>query len=239
MNKKHFVITVERQYGSGGRLTGKRLAEELGIHFYDEEILKMTSETSAIGEQYYRLADEKAGNNLLYRIVTGMKPDLGEPVRDGDNITSPENLFRFQSSVIRKLAGQESCIIVGRCGNYVLQDQLDDVIRIFVYADTVTRVRRVIEVDQVDEKEALRRMKRIDEQSAENLKADFKADDLLPLGEDAASQARYLENYACCPAYTNTETEYFALGDLAFPRMLEELRKREDEKKKENEAVRR
>ena len=164
MNKKHFVITVERQYGSGGRLTGKRLAEELGIHFYDEEILKMTSETSAIGEQYYRLADEKAGNNLLYRIVTGMKPDLGEPVRDGDNITSPENLFRFQSSVIRKLAGQESCIIVGRCGNYVLQDQLDDVIRIFVYADTVTRVRRVIEVDQVDEKEALRRMKRIDKE---------------------------------------------------------------------------
>ncbi|MBS6956833.1 MAG: cytidylate kinase-like family protein [Enterocloster asparagiformis] len=167
MNKKHFVITVERQYGSGGRLTGKRLAEELGIHFYDEEILKMTSETSAIGEQYYRLADEKAGNNLLYRIVTGMKPELTEPVRDGDNITSPENLFRFQSSVIRKLAGQESCIIVGRCGNYVLQDQLDDVIRIFVYADTVTRVRRVIEVDQVDEREALRRMKRIDKERKE------------------------------------------------------------------------
>ena len=167
MNKKHFVITVERQYGSGGRLTGKRLAEELGSHFYDAEILKMTSETSAIGEQYYRLADEKAGNNLLYRIVTSMKPDLGEPVRDGDNITSPENLFRFQSSVIRKLAGQESCIIVGRCGNYVLQDQLDDVIRIFVYADTVTRVRRVIEVDQVDEKEALRRMKRIDKERKE------------------------------------------------------------------------
>ena len=74
-------------------------------------------------------------------------------------------------------------------------------------------------------KRITRRMKRIAEQSAENLKADFKADDLLPLGEDAASQARYLENYACCPAYTNTETEYFALGDLAFPRMLEELKK--------------
>ena len=98
MSNKHFVITIERQYGSGGRLTGKRLAEELGIHFYDEEILKMTSETSAIGEQYFRLADEKAGNNLLYRIVTGMKPELTEPERDGHHITSPENLFRFQSS---------------------------------------------------------------------------------------------------------------------------------------------
>ena len=167
MNKKHFVITIERQYGSGGRRTGKRLAEELGIHFYDEEILKMTSETSAIGEQYFRLADEKAGNNLLYRIVTGLKPELTEPVRDGDNITSPENLFRFQSSVIRKLANQESCIIVGRCGNYVLQDQMDNLVRVFVYADTVTRIRRVMDVDKVDEAEALRRMRRIDKERTE------------------------------------------------------------------------
>ena len=140
MNDKHFVLTIERLYGSGGRLTGKRLAEELGIHFYDEEILKMTSETSAIGEQYFRLADERAGNNLLYRIVTGMKPELTEPDKDGPNITSPENLFRFQSSVIRRLAASETCIIVGR---------------------------RVMDVDQVDEAEALRRMRRIDKERTE------------------------------------------------------------------------
>lgn len=155
MSDKHYVITIERQYGSGGRITGMRLAEELGIHYYDEEILKMTSETSAIGEQYFRLADEKAGNNLLYRTVTNMKPELSAPVKDGHRLTSPENLFRFQSEVIRKLAESENCIIIGRCGNYVLQDQLDDVVRIFVYADTVTRVRRVMDVDKVDEEEAL------------------------------------------------------------------------------------
>ena len=96
MSSKHYVITIERQYGSGGRITGMRLAEELGIHYYDEEILKMTSETSAIGEQYFRLADEKAGNNLLYRTVTNMKPELSAPVKDGHKLTSPENLFRFQ-----------------------------------------------------------------------------------------------------------------------------------------------
>lgn len=167
MNNKHFVITIERQYGSGGRLTGERLAKELGIHFYDEEILRMTSETSAIGEQYFRLADEKAGNNLLYRTVTSMKPELSEPAREGHNLTSPENLFRFQSSVIRRLAESESCIIVGRCGNYVLQDRLEDVIRIFVYADSVTRVRRIMDVDKVDEPEALRRMKKIDKERTE------------------------------------------------------------------------
>ena len=65
-----------------------------------------------------------------------------------------------------------------------------------------------------------RRMKRIAEQSEENLREDFKADDLLTLGEDAAGQARYLEDFAHCPAYTNTETEYFPVGDLVFPRML-------------------
>lgn len=70
-------------------------------------------------------------------------------------------------------------------------------------------------------------MKRISEQSEENLREDFKADDLLTLGEDAAGQARYLEDFAHCPAYTNTETEYFPVGDLVFPRMLEELRKAE------------
>ncbi len=98
MEKNHFVITIGRQYGSGGRITGRMLAEELGIHFYDEEILKMTSETSAIGEQYFRLADEKAGNNLLFRIVKEMKPDLYLPKAEG-HLTTPENLFRFQSEV--------------------------------------------------------------------------------------------------------------------------------------------
>ena len=85
-----------------------RLAEELGIHYYDEEILKMTSETSAIGEQYFRLADEKAGNNLLYRTVTNMKPELSAPVKDGHKLTSPENLFRIQSEVIRNWQSQKT-----------------------------------------------------------------------------------------------------------------------------------
>ena len=167
MSDRHYVITIERQYGSGGRHTGERLAKELGIHFYDEEILKMTSETSAIGEQYFRLADEKAGNKLLYRIVTSLKPDLSGPAKTGHRITSPENLFRFQSSVIRQLASSESCIIVGRCGNYVLQDQLEDVIRIFVYAEMPTRIERVMEVDKVDEAEAIRRIRRIDKERTE------------------------------------------------------------------------
>ena len=167
MKKDHFVIAIERQYGSGGRIVGKMLAQELGIHFYDEEILTITSETSAIGEQYFRLADEKAGNNLLYRVVKEMKPDLYRPAK-GDKLTTPENLFRFQSDVIRKIAAEETCIFAGRCANYVLEEEnMDELIRIFVYANMDTRVRRVMDVDKVDEKEALKRIKRIDKERHE------------------------------------------------------------------------
>ena len=156
--KQNLVITIGRQYGSGGRIVGKALAEELGIHFYDEEILTMTSEQSAVGEVFFRLADEKAGNNLLYKIVSGMKPQLGKPSTDGD-IVKPENLFRFQSEVIRELADQESCIIAGRCADYILsRDDVDvpGLVKIFVYADVPALIKRTMEVDKVDEKEATR-----------------------------------------------------------------------------------
>lgn len=176
---KNLVITIERQYGSGGRVVGKRLAGELGIGFYDEEILKMTSEVSAIGEQYFRLADERAGNNLLYRIVGGLKNSLSEPSTK-DDITSPDNLFRFQSSVIRDLAKAESCVIMGRCADYVLDAEGMDFIKIFVYADMPTRIRRTMEVDGVDTKEALRRIKKIDKERKDYHKyfTDYEWDDM-------------------------------------------------------------
>lgn len=160
---KNLVITIGRQYGSGGRMTGEKLAKELGIHFYDEEILKITSEVSAIGEEYFRLADEKAGSNLLYKIVGGLRDSLSAP-STRDDIVSRDNLFRFQSSVIRDLAKEESCIIAGRCADYVLELAQIDVIKLFVYADMPTRIKRVMEVDGVDEKEAAKRIKRIDKE---------------------------------------------------------------------------
>lgn len=169
MDKSNLIITIGRQYGSGGRIVGKALAEELGIHFYDEEILTITSEQSAVGEVFFRLADEKAGNNLLYKIVSGLKPQLGKPSTDGD-IVKPENLFRFQSEVIHQLADQESCIIAGRCADYILSQEEGEypgLVKIFVYADVPTLINRVMEVDKVDEKEAVRRVKKINKERKE------------------------------------------------------------------------
>lgn len=166
MNKDKLVITIERQYGSGGRIVGKRLARELGISFYDDEILSMTAEKSAVGEQYFRMADEVPGNNLLRRIVKGLqRAPLDDPKISGD-VTSPENLFRFQSEVIRELAATESCVIVGRCADFVLEAAgKEDLVKVFVYADTSTCIRRTMEVDGItDTKEALQKLNHITKQ---------------------------------------------------------------------------
>ena len=165
--KKKFVITIDRQYGAGGRAVGKALAEELGVHFYDEEILKITSETSAIGEQYFRLADEKAGNNLLYKIFDAVRPVIGEP-KVSDKMTSPENLFRFQAKIIRELAERESCIIAGRAADYVLrQAGREDLVTIYVYADMPKKIERIMELETVDAETAEKHIRKIDKERTE------------------------------------------------------------------------
>lgn len=159
-----YVITIDRLYGSGGRIMGRKLSEELGIPFYDEEILKMASEESAVSEKLFRLNDEKAGSNLFFRAVGGLHSSLEEPSTD-DDVASAENLFRFQAKMIRQVAAKQSCIIMGRCADFVLgADGARNLIRLFVYADIDTCIRRVMEVDGVDAKEALKRVNRISRQ---------------------------------------------------------------------------
>jgi len=161
MDKK-LLVTIEREYGSGGRIVGKTLSEQLHIPYYDDDILKMASEQSAIGEQYFRMNDEKLGNNILKKIVGGVRNSLGKPSID-EKITNPDNLFRFQSEVIRGLAGQQSCILIGRCSDFVLQScENMEFISAFVYCDLPTKVKRVTEIDGVDTKEALSRVIKID-----------------------------------------------------------------------------
>ena len=167
MEKKKFIIAISRQYGAGGRAVGKALAEELGVHFYDEEILKITSETSAIGEQYFRLADEKAGNNLLYKIFDSIRPEIKEP-KVGDRMTSPDNLFRFQAKIIKEIAERESCIIAGRAANYVLKEAgIDDVISIYVYADMKRKIERIMDLESTDAVTAEKHVRKIDRERTE------------------------------------------------------------------------
>ena len=164
MGDKKLIITIGRQYGSGGNEIGRKLAEELGIDFYDKNILRMNSDESGIKESYFHLADEKAGSRLLYRIVSGMTPEMREP-SFGSDLISADNLFRFQSEVIRKLAEEQSCVIVGRCADYVLEDADDiELVRVFIYADMDARIRRVREKELYAPEDVRKNVKRIDKE---------------------------------------------------------------------------
>lgn len=132
MNQK-IVIAISREYGSGGKIIGEMLSEDLGIHYYDKELMKLASEESGINEALFNQADTKfTGSSLLNRITRSIyKGELRSP-RDNDFI-SKENLFNFQAKVIRNLADLESCIIVGRCADFVLRDY-PNVVRVFLHA---------------------------------------------------------------------------------------------------------
>ena len=162
MEDKKLVITIGRQYGSGGREVGKELAKELEVDFYDKNILRMDSDESGIKESYFHLNDERAGNKLLYRIISSLTPEKAAPSY-GSDLVSADNLFRFQSAVIKKLAAEESCVIIGRCAEYVLEG-MEGLVRIFLYADLEARIARITEKELYDPKDVLKNIKRIDKE---------------------------------------------------------------------------
>ncbi|MCI8838609.1 MAG: cytidylate kinase-like family protein [Hungatella sp.] len=140
-NTPSLILTISRQYGSGGRAIAARLSKDLSIPYYDKSILRINAEESGLKESYFHLADEKPGDRILYRIINTLRPALTQPSY-GSDLISADNLFRFQSAVIRRLAAEESCIIVGRCGDYLLEGT-PNLIRIYLYADFEYRVSRI------------------------------------------------------------------------------------------------
>lgn len=162
MGDRRLIVTIGRQYGSGGSEIGKRLAKELGLHCYDKEILRMNSNESGIKESYFHLTDERAGNRLLYKIINGLTPEMGAP-SFGSDLVSADNLFRFQSEVIRKLAAEESCVIIGRCADYILEGT-EGLIRIFLYADMEDRAARIRSKNLYDSNDVVKNIKRIDKE---------------------------------------------------------------------------
>lgn len=129
---EHYVITIAREYGSGGKSIGKMLAKELGIPYYDRDLLRMASEESGISERLFADADENFKRTLLFKAARGAyKGEVIPP--DSEDFVSNDNLFNFQAKVIKDLAAKESCIIIGRCGDYVLRE-MPHVVRLFVHA---------------------------------------------------------------------------------------------------------
>lgn len=163
--EKKIVVTLGRQYGSGAREIGQMLAKRLEINFYDKEILKLVSDTSGIEESYFHLADERPGQKLLYKVAKSQAPRLEKPTISG-RLLADDNLFLFQSEVIRGLAEAESCVIVGRCADYLLKD-MENIVSIYVHAPEDTRIARIMERYEMTWQEAEKAVNRVDKERSD------------------------------------------------------------------------
>ena len=162
------VITIARSYGSGDRKMGRLLAKELGYEYYDREILRIASDESGISEELFRQADEKQ-HIPLFRIAREVY--TGEVIPpDSDNFVSNENLFRYQAKVMLGLAQNESCVMIGRCADFILRDR-PNVLRVFIHAPEEVRVRRVMQRHNLSEAEARRHMRQVDKRRADYYRA--------------------------------------------------------------------
>lgn len=132
---KQGIITISREFGSGGRTIGKAVARKLGIPCYDAELITEMAKQSGFAEDYVREAGEYAPGGLLNSMFTSR---AGGP-------TNEDILWQIQCNIVAQLAKKGPCVIVGRCGDYILRDR-PDVLKVFVHADMAFRAKRIVEV---------------------------------------------------------------------------------------------
>ncbi len=136
---KKIIITIGRQFGSGGHEIGEKLAKKLGIKFYDKELIKIIAKQSGLCEKVLESYDEKPTNSLLYSIVMDIYPSV---MYSGPTID--QQIYQANYDTIRSLAEEGSCVIVGRCADYILRDR-PELISVFVHANNDFRAARIAE----------------------------------------------------------------------------------------------
>lgn len=164
---ENYVITIARGFGSGGKTIGKMLSESLGIPYYDKDLIRLASEESGINEALFGKSDEKVKGGIFGK-PKKYSGELAKP--DSSEFVSEENLFGYQAEIIKNLAEKGSCIIIGRCADFILRDH-KSVIKTFIWADKSTCIKNAKTVCGMDEKEAEKQIERIDRERAAYYKA--------------------------------------------------------------------
>lgn len=140
---KKIIITIARQYGSGGREIGERVAASLGIPIYDKLLITEAAAKGDLNVEVLKKADESSANSLLYTLAMGSNT-LGAAMHFGYKMPLSDKLFILQSEVIKEYAAVGSGIFIGRCADYVLRDE-PNILRLFIYGDLDYRRKRVLE----------------------------------------------------------------------------------------------
>lgn len=146
------VITISRQFGSGGHEVGEKLARQLDVPFYDKALIAMAAKQSGLSEEVFANADEKATSSLLYSMVMGSY-SFGARVPGINEMPINDKLFIIQSDIIKKAAAEGPCVIIGRCADYILREH-DNCLNVFVHASKEERVRRSVAKKDCEERKA-------------------------------------------------------------------------------------
>lgn len=137
------VITIGRQFGSGGHDVGERIAAKFDIPFYDKELVELASQKSNISKEALKEVDERATNSFLYSLSSGNYSMRGINAPIYYEMPINDKLFIAQSEVIKELAKKSSCVMVGRCADYVLENEDVDLLNVFIYGSVNYRAERV------------------------------------------------------------------------------------------------
>ena len=157
MDKK--IITISREFGSGGRFIGEEVAKKLGFACYDKNIIGQIAEKSGLAPEYIRESAELSPKKGLFAYAFAGRDITGKSVED--------LVYETQRKVILELTEKESCVIIGRNADFILKDR-DDVLNVFIYGDLPEKVERICRLYHVSEQEAVRMMTDVDKRRMTN-----------------------------------------------------------------------
>ena len=160
---KNTVITISRQFGSGGRLIGKKLAEKLGIPYYDKELIELAVEESGFSKEIFEKVDERASSSLLYTL--SVSPGIMHGVTGMADLPLNDKVFLVQTKIIKDVASKGGCVIVGRCADYILKE-FDNVVNVFIRSSLPDRIDRVTKAYKINYANAQKEIQRNDKKRA-------------------------------------------------------------------------
>ena len=156
---KKRIITISREFGSGGRFIGEEVAKKLGIAYYDKNIINEIAEKSGLSPEYIQENAELSPKKGLFAYVFAGRDVTGKSVED--------LVYEAQRKVILELAEKKSCVIIGRNADYILKDR-DDVLNVFIHGDTPEKIQRITRLYNVEEQKAVKMMVDIDKRRMAN-----------------------------------------------------------------------
>lgn len=150
---ERIIVNISREYGSKGHIIGEKIAKKYDIAFYDKELLERAAKESGISKEIFQIVEGQKTNSFLYSIAMGTYSN-GSRISAAGTVSLSDRLFMVQNDLIKKIAMEGSCVIVGRCSNYILKNEYNCV-DVFVYADMQDKINYVMDTtSDADEKKA-------------------------------------------------------------------------------------